>query len=487
MKDKKGFTLIELLAVIIILALLMLLIIPKVTQTISDAEKNTNMTSAQNLVKAAQLKASNNEMTGNTENIKINYTTGENHNYIDYSGEKPESGQVSIKSNGQVAMAVRFDDYCYLKAYNSNDINILPYSDDTCNGNASVFTNYEMPELATTGDGLYEAKGEPGRFVYRGKNPNNYIYLKEDGVNNTLYRIISYENDGTIKVIRDASIGDIAWDKRDGNTNELKISGPRKNTDNTYCNYNGASAEYYGCNVWGTQSNTYYNDTTLININQDFFYKYFPDNTQDLQNLTNTGTVSKNSSLNEYLNHLIENESYWQSGETLDKYISEHAFNVGGIYYHTNYPSNKKKTFEKEKKEQNTYTWKGKIGLMNITEYVEASLNPTCTSVYSNYYYNSDYYYDTNADGKKDQTIQGYDNWPCSNRNYNWLPKGITEWSLSPYSASRYGVWSVRSGGTFDNGFACSTYGVRPAFYLKSSVKLGGFGTIDDPYYIIES
>ena len=475
MKNKKAFTLVELLAVIVILGLLMILIVPKVTQTLSDAEKNTNMTSAENLVSAAQLKATNNEMTGNSENIKINYTTGENQDYIDYTGDKPTDGQIAIKSNGEIAMAVRFGDYCYLKPYNSNDINVIPYLDETCGENANVFTNYTMPELAITGDGLYKSTTEPNRYIYRGANPNNYIYLKEDGNNNTLYRIISYESDGTIKVIRDTSIGNIAWDKRDGNTDELKISGPRKNSNNTYCNYNGATDEYYGCNVWGTQSNTYYNDTTLTNLNQDFFYKYFPNNTtQTLQNFTNTGTVTQNSSLNDYLN------TEWTPAQTLNNYIAEHSFNVGGIYYTSSYAGGDK-GISKELEEQNSYTWNGKIGLMNITDYVEASLNPTCTSVYSNFYYNTNYYKNNT------QTLTGYDNWPCSNRNYNWMPKEINEWSISPYTGSRGYLWFVLSSGYFSSYNAYSAHGVRPAFYLKSSIKLAGFGTSSEPYYIVES
>ena len=467
MKNKKAFTLVELLAVIVILGLLMVIIVPKVTQTLKDAEKNTNMTSAENLVKAATLKATNNEMTGNSENIKISYTTGENQNYIDYTGEKPTSGQVQIKSNGEVAMAVRFGDYCYLKPYNLDDITTIPYNSNTCDGNADVFINYTMPELAVSGDGLYEAQGEPGRYIYRGTNPNNYIYLKEDGINNTLYRIISYEPDGTIKVIRDTSIGNIAWDKRTSET-----EGPRKNENNTYCNYTGT---YYGCNVWGTQSKTYYNDTTLTNLNQDFFYKYFPNNTtQTLQNFTKTGTVTQNSSLNDYLN-----TEYYDTLDFKDK-IETHSFNVGGIYYTSSYTGGDK-GLSKEKEEQNSYTWNGKIGLMNITEYVEASLNPTCTSVYSNFYYNTNYYKNST------QTITGYDNWPCSNRSYNWMPKSITEWSLSPNSNFKSNVWIVISSGNFDNYSAYYTTGVRPAFYLKSSIKLRGFGTYDSPYELVES
>ena len=475
MKKNEGFTLIELLAVILVLSLLSVLIIPKLISILSDSEKNANMSSAQNLVKSAQLKVSNNEIKGTSQNIKINYKTKENINYLDYTGEKPEIGQVQIKTNGDVAMAVKFGDYCYLKSYNSNDITTIEYDEQTCGANSDVFINYTMPELAVSGEGLYESATEPNRYIYIGSNPNNYIYLKEDGINNTLYRIISYEPDGTIKVIRDVSIGDIAWDKRDGNTAELKISGPRKNSNNTYCNYNGATAEYYGCNVWGTQSNTYYNDTTLSNLNQEFFYKYYPSNTtQSLQNFTNTGTVTQNSSLNDYLN------TEWTPAQTLDNYIAEHSFNVGGIYYDSSYTGGDK-GLSKEKEEQNSYTWNGKIGLMNITDYVETSLNPTCTSVYSNFYYNTNYYKNST------QTLTGYDNWPCSNRSYNWMSKAITEWSLSPSAGHRSRVWYVSGSGYFNNSTAYITYGVRPVFYLKSSVKLGGLGTIDNPYYIVES
>lgn len=461
---KNAFTLVELLGVIIILGILATLIVPKVTNVLKDAKEKTGMTSAENLVKAIQYKYQNNEMTGENTNIKINYTTGENQNYIDYTGEKPTAGQVNIKTNGEVAMAVKFNNYCYLKSYNSNDISVIEYNEQTCGENASVFTNYEIPELATSGDGLYEST-EQGRYIYKGANPNNYIWLDEnkDNINQTseTYRIISYESDGTIKVIRDNSIGNYAWDA---------TTGPRHNTNNTYCNY---TETYYGCNVWGTQENTYYNDTTLTNLNQDFYYKYYPNNTSPLQNISSSGTVTEEASLNTYLN------TEWTPAQNLDDYISNHSFNVGGIYYTSSYIGGDK-GLEKEKEEQNIYTWNGKIGLMNLTDYVEASLNPTCTSVYSNFYYNTNYYYESS------QHLTGYDNWPCSNRSYNWLPKAITEWSLSPYSSNRSRVWYVFSAGFFDYSHAYNPYGVRPAFYLKSQIKLGGFGTIDNPYYIID-
>ena len=366
----KAFTLVELLAVIIILGILTVIITPKIINTLKEAEKNTNMTSAQNLAKSAGLKVSNNEMTGNNENIKINYQTGENTNYLDYTGEKPEIGQVHIRSNGKIAMAVKFGDYCYIKQYNSNDITVIPYNESTCGVNADVFINYTMPELATEGDGLYEAIGEPERYVYRGANPNNYIYLKEDGTNNTLYRIISYEPDDTIKVIRNDKLSVTgAWD----------YGNPRRSaeTNNTYC-----TTPEYGCNVWGNQSNTYYHNTTLTNLNQEFYYKYYPSNTStSLENYSNTGTVTKNASLNTYLNDT------WINTLSFADIISEHSFYVGGVYI-----TDSVKTLKQIKEEEQVYTWNGKIALMTISEYQEASLSETY-SCWSNYYlYWGDYY-----------------------------------------------------------------------------------------------
>ena len=74
-----------------------------------------------------------------------------------------------------------------------------------------------MPEIVTSGDGLYEST-EPDKYIYKGANPNNYIWLDENKdtikQGSETYRIISYESDGTIKVIRDTSIGNYAWDAR---------------------------------------------------------------------------------------------------------------------------------------------------------------------------------------------------------------------------------------------------------------------------------
>lgn len=51
MKNRKGFTLIELLAVIVIIAIILAIAIPKVTQYITSSRKNGMVTTAKNLVR----------------------------------------------------------------------------------------------------------------------------------------------------------------------------------------------------------------------------------------------------------------------------------------------------------------------------------------------------------------------------------------------------------------------------------------------------
>ena len=79
--------------------------------------------------------------------------------------------------------------------------------------------------LVTSGDGLYEDTYEPGRYVYKGANPNNYITF-----NNEEWRIISVEADGTLKIIKNASIGNMSFDTTNSD------NWTRPSTLNTYLN-----------------------------------------------------------------------------------------------------------------------------------------------------------------------------------------------------------------------------------------------------------
>ena len=62
-----------------------------------------------------------------------------------------------------------------------------------------------------SGDGLYKDIYEDGKCTYKGINPNNYIKF-----NNEMWRIISIGADNTIKIMRNESIGDMAFDTTGG-------------------------------------------------------------------------------------------------------------------------------------------------------------------------------------------------------------------------------------------------------------------------------
>ena len=80
-------------------------------------------------------------------------------------------------------------------------------------------------KVVTSGDGLYKDTYESGRYIYKGANPNNYITFSGE-----TWRIISVENDGSIKIMRNESIGNRAWDSSNSN------NWARPATLNTYLN-----------------------------------------------------------------------------------------------------------------------------------------------------------------------------------------------------------------------------------------------------------
>ena len=69
-------------------------------------------------------------------------------------------------------------------------------------------------EPVTSGDGLYKDEYEEGKYTYKGANPNNYITFNNEKAG---WRIISINSYGTIKIMRNESIGNRAWDSSSNN------------------------------------------------------------------------------------------------------------------------------------------------------------------------------------------------------------------------------------------------------------------------------
>lgn len=131
MKNRKGFTLVELLAVIIILGIIMVIIIPKVTTTIKDSKQKTYESSARALEREAEnfylmKKSKQEQFSGCTYNFTTNTNTCDGY---DFKGEKPTSGGIKISSDGKSAFGLKFDDYCYSKGYNDDEITAIKTDD----------------------------------------------------------------------------------------------------------------------------------------------------------------------------------------------------------------------------------------------------------------------------------------------------------------------------------------------------------------------
>ncbi len=285
--------------------------------------------------------------------------------------------------------------------------------------------------VVISGDGLYKDTTIEGRYIYRGGKPNNYIKLGDD-----IYRIISLEKDGTIKVIRQESIGDMKFDAGGARLSE---------NSNDFCSRD-QYGNYFGCNLWGSK-------TTILDSNGNKVTQMPWDVNGTLKNLPD-----KEASLNTYLN----NDFYNGLSDDIKDFIIEKTWNVGPT-------SDDQTNLSESIKEESAYKWKGKVALMSVTDYVKASINSECSSV-------RDYQY-ISAGGKK----SCYDN----SNIHNYLYSNNYPWTVSFGSDSNSGyVSGIWTGGELSGFIASNTYDVLPVFYLSSNTTLNGEGTETNPYTV---
>lgn len=456
---KKGFTLIELLGVIVILGILVLVAFPPLLNQIKKSKSEIKESTKLLIIDAAKDYIEDNK--NNFDKIEgitycININTLIENNYIN---ENLQSENLEkIDQTKKIKMIYHNNKYNYEITEN-------------CTNYSLTRNNIEVPIVAEN-SGLYKSTTDIDRFIYRGGNPiNNWIELNEgtdQSPSYIKYRIISFEPDGTIKVVREESLDNMFFDDPDGYETENRNS----TSETSYCTSED------GCHIWGNQENTYYNGKSLSELNMDVIGFYFLKSSQNsepiLQQYSIIGKVTEDSTLNKYLNNT------WISTKQMKDHITNHSFYVGGLYYNG---ANIPKDAKTEKLEQQMYTWYGQIGLINTFEYVEASTNPTCTNVFSTYYYNPAYYYDGA------QHLTEINDWPCSNTNYAWMNNLTSFYTINFQTPVSYNVWRVASNGPVTHNRTKSASNFikpRPAFYLKSNITLTGEGSESNPYRIME-
>ena len=280
-------------------------------------------------------------------------------------------------------------------------------------------------------------------YRFRGAEPNNYVLF-----NNDLYRIIGVFDENShgvkdkylIKLIRSRILGNYSW----GAYNTTNTSGTYKGyandwTGNTigvkasanvllnefFYNKTDTSSTYGACSSW-----TYYNN--------DNNYKIF-----SCSDIIGHGI---DSNLRDY----IEEATWYLNGYNSTDYSKQNFYlcERGLSTDTTNCMSANSGAYD-----ASTIS---KIGLMYASDYLYASsyFADTSTTIASSYYYG----------------------------NKNWLYKGF-EWTTTPNAKNAITAFYVNDYGNVYNNHVNIGSGVRPTFYLKSTIGIsGGVGTIDNPY-----
>ena len=300
--------------------------------------------------------------------------------------------------------------------YVQDDGSILPEPEGPSIGGISVPT-------VESGDGLYADEYEPGRYIYRGQDPDNYITF-----NNETWRIISKEADGTYKIIRNDVLSNRAFD----------AANHRSTDNNSYC-----TDPQYGCGVYAAVSGTFSS----------------PSGSQ-------SGTVTEDSSIKIYLN-----DDYYVNNinSTAKDQMTSHSFNIGAVEY-LDQSGAEADSIENNIAGEEMYQWTGNVGLANVSDILRASTNPLCTSASTSYSdldaCNSNYLLDKGS----------------ARSLYYWTINASSFEAGGHSNIAWFGSASSSYAGVYHNRAYLSNRAPRPVVFLKSDTTLSGSGTESDPY-----
>ena len=349
------------------------------------------------------------EETDNGKTVTITYPEGEG---LTYEYQK-DSGNWTTATQSQ---QVLFSESGTLVARVTDGTNeeTATYSVEIASAGSDLV---DQAGVVTSGDGLYADSYESNVYTYRGSNPNNYVTF-----NGETWRIISANtSDNTIKIMRNAVVLDDQFDAAEA----------RPQTG--YCNYSSS----YGCNIWGSSSTLYNSSLSPITT----LARQVGGTTYALP--------TAEAEVNTYLN-----TTYYNSlNATARSMVKEDAVYKAGVLYYGN------SNMTTDMTQISAAKWKGKVALIDATEYIRASTYSSCTNI-------------TYAE----------DNTGC--KNNNWMYLNNHWWTMSPYSdSSSYRVGTVTSTGILGRYVTSDTHGVRPVVTLSPEVKItGGDGSSTNAY-----
>ena len=423
MKNKvKGFTLVELLAVIVILATILVIAVPKITDTIKNSKIASFESSAKTIASQAEKKKMENEILDNTNLINCN-------NLVKLSNSDYISCSIYFDSNNNALVTLygsgKFEGLQIINGTKENakaeEIKAPVY------GNAVNYVN-GLYAYDASSNGLERDTTSDANIRYVGANPNNYVEF-----NGEAWRIIGVFG-SNLKLVRDEILTTYSFD------NKTTVQGIDSN---------------YGTNDW-TKS-------YLREFLNDYYYG------------GKTITCHSETSGSTATNATITCPDINKINDTAKSMIQNTTWTLGGTTYktsnppHETYPVNELYTSERGTQvySKHATTSSDYIGLIYPSEYGYASTDTSCRQ---------------NLRTGLTYTNNTYGGTPTC-KNNNWLYKGVWYWTISPYLSNAIGVFSVGGDGFLYDYGALYRGSVRPSVYLKSDIKIvSGSGTKDDMF-----
>ena len=437
MRKKDGFTLVELLAVIVILAIILVIAVPKISDTIKNSKIASFESSAKTIASQAEKKKMEKEILEDTGSIncsdvvKLNDTDYDSCS-ITFDGN---TAKVSLIGKG------KFEGLAIINGTKDNakagDTKLPEY------GKGTIFIkNLYDNEILRVTNGLKKDNTSDANIRYEGANPNNYVSFNDE-----LWRIIGVFGDN-IKLVRNEELGALSWDSSDSlindgyGVNEWSQADLKEYLNTMY--YGGTSVTCYGESKNSTKTcpTGSFNSTAKSMTNN---YTW------------NTGAIN-------YEDETIVNQ---ETGalNTVPFYNAERG-SVNGKICTNEIGCNDTVT--------RTTTWQGYVALPYVTDWAYASSEIACS---------------TNMHDGVDLANHRSDNMTC--KKNNWMQHGSimgkTMRMLSPaaYSVGARGVWIVYGAGSAVGDVASSAYSFFPSVYLNSNVEItSGSGTSSDPYIL---
>ena len=384
---------------------------------------------------------------------------------------------------------------------------------------ASNFTDAEKTELNAGLSGTYGNifKLYNNKVPYKGSATYDlYLFVDEKATEyqNTTFAagvaVKSYEREADPTLLADYVKSLYTGTQGENSIYYHDVSLTNGANDNSY-RFAGASSEVnnyvcFGSNVTPCPENNLYRiigvfgdkvkliksdyaTSALLGTDGDYKEKYSYDsskykgNTNNLANIAgytwnykNNTTINSGTGSNTWSTSLLNktnlNKNFIANiGADWAKKIEDTTWKVGGNTWANIGTQPAKTVYQNEiispvttNTTDNATDYSAKVGLMYVSDYMYAAPQDKWTLV------------GYNSDASKDYRAA---------TSVNWMYMGLWEWTISRYADLAFYVFYVYYTGFVLNSNAFNAYGVRPVFYLSSSVNYAsGSGTAADPILV---